>query len=120
MGIKQRRAIREKLASIPDDEERVIVATGKYLGEGFDDARLDSLFLAIPISWRGALAQYAGHTHRMHGSKTEVRIYDYADLDVPMLARMRRKRLAGYRTLGYTVGPKDERDDTRHTSTLFL
>lgn len=102
-GVKQRRAVAEQLASIPEDEERVLVATGRYLGEGFDDARLDTLFLTMPISWRGTLAQYAGRIQRLHGSKTEVLIYDYADLNVPMLARMYQKRLKGYVTIGYTV-----------------
>jgi len=81
----------------------VLVATGKYLGEGFDDARLDTLFLAMPISWKGTLAQYAGRIHRLHDSKTEVRIYDYVDSEVRMLARMHEKRLRGYRAIGYTV-----------------
>lgn len=102
MGTRQRRAIMERLASIPDAEERVIVATGRYLGEGFDDARLDTLFLTMPISWKGTLSQYAGRLHRLHANKKEVRIYDYADLNVPMLARMHDKRLKGYRAIGYT------------------
>ena len=94
-------AVSETLAGVPDNEERVIVATGRYLGEGFDDARLDTLFLTMPISWRGTLAQYAGRLHRLHTAKTEVRIYDYADLNAPMLARMHEKRLKGYRAIGY-------------------
>jgi superfamily II DNA or RNA helicase len=103
MGAKQRRAVAEQLARIPDDEERVLVATGRYLGEGFDDARLDTLFLTMPISWKGTLAQYAGRLHRLHDQKTEVLIYDYADLEVPMLARMHAKRLKGYQMIGYSV-----------------
>jgi len=103
MGIKQRRAVAEQLASIPDDEERVLVATGRYLGEGFDDARLDTLFLTMPISWKGTLAHYAGRLHRLHDHKTEVLIYDYADLEVPMLARMHGKRVKGYEAIGYRV-----------------
>ena len=102
MGVRQRKAVAEELAAIPDTEERVIVATGRYLGEGFDDARLDTLFLTMPISWKGTLAQYAGRLHRLHAGKNEVRIYDYADLNVPMLARMHEKRLRGYRAIGYT------------------
>ncbi len=102
MGAKQRRMVAEQLAAIPDTEERVIVATGRYLGEGFDDARLDTLFLTMPISWKGTLAQYAGRLHRLHANKREVRIYDYADLNVLMLARMHEKRLKGYRSIGYT------------------
>ena len=100
-GARQRQATTEQLASIPDGEERLIVATGRYLGEGFDDARLDTLFLAMPVSWRGTLAQYAGRLHREHDQKTEVIIYDYADLEVPMLARMYARRLRGYRAIGY-------------------
>jgi superfamily II DNA or RNA helicase len=103
MGVKQRRAVAEQLAGIPDDEERVLVATGRYLGEGFDDARLDTLFLTMPISWKGTLAQYAGRLHRLHDQKTEVLIYDYADLQVPMLARMHAKRIRGYEAIGYRV-----------------
>jgi len=109
MGVKQRRAVMAQLTSIPEYEPRILVATGRYLGEGFDDARLDTLFLAMPISWRGTLAQYAGRLNRLHDQKTEVVIYDYADLQVPMLARMVSKRLAGYRAIGYEMhGDGDE------------
>jgi len=76
MGQRQRQRIREQLNSIKDDDERLLIATGKYLGEGFDDARLDTLFLTLPISWKGTLAQYAGRLHRSHYNKKEVRIYD--------------------------------------------
>src|SRR5689334_14747120 len=93
----------DELAAIPDDEPRVILATGRYIGEGFDDARLDTLFLTMPISWRGTLQQYVGRLHRLHENKKEVLVFDYADLLVPMLARMYKKRLAGYSSLGYTV-----------------
>jgi superfamily II DNA or RNA helicase len=103
MSAKQRREVMAHLASIPQHEPRVLVATGRYLGEGFDDARLDTLFLAIPISWKGTLAQYAGRLHRLHDLKTEVIIYDYADFQVPMLARMVSKRIAGYRDIGYEM-----------------
>jgi len=103
MGKKQRRLLAERIASIPDDEERVILATGRYLGEGFDDARLDTLFLTLPVSWRGTLIQYAGRLHRLHDMKSEVVIYDYADLEVPMLARMFQKRSRGYRAIGYEI-----------------
>ncbi len=89
------------LARIPDGEERVLVATGRYIGEGFDDARLDTLFLALPVSWKGTLVQYTGRLHRLHPGKTEVRIYDYVDKDVPMLFKMFKKRLRGYRAIGY-------------------
>ncbi|MDR3464893.1 MAG: DEAD/DEAH box helicase family protein [Xanthobacteraceae bacterium] len=100
---KQRRDIAARLATIPQAEERVIVATGRYLGEGFDDSRLDTLFLTMPIAWKGTLAQYAGRLHRLNDAKREVIIYDYADMRVPVLARMAAKRRAGYQAIGYKV-----------------
>lgn len=101
MGVKQRRKVMEHLASIPDDEERLILATGRYIGEGFDDARLDTLFLALPFSWKGMLVQYAGRLHRLHAGKVEVQVYDYVDNAVPMLAKMHEKRMKGFKTMGY-------------------
>src|SRR5213594_622963 len=103
MGKKQRRAAAERLATIPLDEGRVILATGKYIGEGFDDPRLDTLFLTLPVSWRGTIAQYVGRLHRLYDGKREVRVYDYADLDVPMLARMFDRRCRGYEAVGYRL-----------------
>ena len=103
MRAKERKQATEALEAVPDGEERVIVATGRYLGEGFDDARLDTLFLTMPISWRGTLAQYAGRLHRLHAAKREVVIYDYVDEDEPVLAKMAAKREAGYRAIGYDV-----------------
>jgi superfamily II DNA or RNA helicase len=101
MTARQSRKATESLAAIPNGEERVLVATGRYLGEGFDDARLDTLFLTMPISWRGILAQYAGRLHRLHAEKRDVVVYDYVDEKEPMLAKMAAKREAGYRSLGY-------------------
>lgn len=103
MGKKKRQIVADRLAAIPSDEPRVLLATGKYIGEGFDDARLDTLFLTLPVSWRGTVAQYAGRLHRLHDGKREVRIYDYADLDVRMLARMFDRRCRGYEAIGYTL-----------------
>ena len=103
MGKKQREATRDRLAGIPSEEERVLIATGKHVGEGFDDPRLDTLFLTLPVSWRGTVAQYAGRLHRLYDGKREVQIYDYADLNVPMLARMFDRRCRGYDALGYTI-----------------
>jgi superfamily II DNA or RNA helicase len=100
---KKRAEIAKQLASIPDDEERLIIATGRYIGEGFDDARLDTLFLAMPISWHGTLAQYAGRLHRLHHAKKQVIIYDYVDTAIPMLAKMAEKRVKGYERLGYAL-----------------
>jgi len=103
MGGKQRTAISERLKSISGNEERVIIATGRYIGEGFDDARLDTLFLAFPISWRGTLQQYAGRLHRLYEDKYEVRIYDFVDRYVPTFSRMYQKRLKGYHSIGYSI-----------------
>lgn len=103
MSKKQRDLITDRLAAIPADEERVLLSTGKYIGEGFDDARLDTLMLTLPVSWRGTIAQYAGRLHRLYDSKREVRVYDYADLNVPMLARMFDRRCRGYEAVGYTI-----------------
>jgi superfamily II DNA or RNA helicase/very-short-patch-repair endonuclease len=103
MGKKQRQSVSEHLTAIPGHEGRIILATGKYIGEGFDDPRLDTLFLTLPVSWRGTVAQYAGRLHRLYDGKREVRIYDYADLNVPMLARMFDRRCRGYEAIGYTI-----------------
>ena len=103
MGKKQRRAAADALASIPEGVPRVILATGSYIGEGFDDPRLDTLFLTMPISWRGTLQQYVGRLHRIHDGKKVVQVYDYVDSAVPMLARMFEKRLKGYRAIGYEM-----------------
>jgi len=92
-----------RLAEVPEGEGRAILATGSFVGEGFDDPRLDTLFLTLPVSWRGTIAQYAGRLHRLHAGKREARIYDYADLDVPMLARMFDRRCRGYEAIGYSI-----------------
>jgi superfamily II DNA or RNA helicase len=80
----------------------VIIATGSYIGEGFDDARLDTLFLAMPISWKGTLQQYVGRLHRLHDGKRVVQVYDYIVAKVSMMARMYERRLRGYAIIGYT------------------
>ena len=103
MGAKQRRASAEQLKSIPDGEERVLLATGRYIGEGFDDARLDTLFLAMPISWSGTLQQYVGRLHRLHDSKHEVIVYDYVDAAEPVFSKMYSKRVRGYEAVGYVI-----------------
>lgn len=105
MKATERRTAEEGLKR-PDTEERLVLATGRYLGEGFDDAALDTLFLTMPISWKGTLAQYVGRLHREHHAKREVVIYDYVDSGVPMLARMALKRQSGYSSLGYEVAAK--------------
>lgn len=103
MTEKIRREVSERLEAVPRDSERVIVATGRFAGEGFDDPRLDTLFLALPVSWKGTLIQYAGRLHRHLPDKTDVRIYDYVDSGTPLLEAMFRKRLRGYRAMGYSI-----------------
>lgn len=101
MGAKETREMMARIAEIPRDKAFTIVATGKYIGEGFDEPRLDTLFLAMPISWKGTLQQYAGRLHRLFENKSEVQIYDYVDIHVRMLERMYHKRLNGYGAIGY-------------------
>jgi superfamily II DNA or RNA helicase len=101
MSTKARRAAADQLDAIPADEPGLVLATGRYIGEGFDSARLDTLFLAMPISWKGTLVQYSGRLHRLHPGKREVRIYDYVDSQVGMFARMFEKRMQAYRAIGY-------------------
>ena len=103
MGAKERRRAISQLDASPVEGRRIVLATGRYIGEGFDDSRLDTLFLALPVSWKGTLIQYAGRLHRLHPRKTEVRVYDYVDNDVAMLRRMFEKRLRGYRAIGYAT-----------------
>ena len=103
VGAKQRRAAMQRLGDVSATDERVLIATGRYLGEGFDDARLDTLFLAMPISWKGTLAQYVGRLHRAYDTKREVTVYDYVDEAVPVLKRMSEKRVRGYKSLGYSI-----------------
>lgn len=98
MGVKARKAVEERL-----DDAQVLIATGKYIGEGFDLPRLDTLFLVLPISWKGSLAQYAGRIHRQAEGKEKVIIHDYVDYSLLMLERMFRKRQRGYEALGYTI-----------------
>ena len=102
-GIKQRRKVAAQIAEISTGTDRVLIATGRYIGEGFDDARLDTLFLTLPVSWSGTLQQYVGRLHRLHAGKTEVRVYDYVDEAVPMLSKMYRKRIRGYTAVGYSI-----------------
>ena len=98
---KQSRDVLRKVADIPADEPFALVATGKYIGEGFDMPRLDTLFLAMPISWKGTVQQYAGRLHRLFEGKEEVQVYDYVDVHVTMLEKMYQKRLKSYASIGY-------------------
>lgn len=103
MSSKEIAAATHQIANIPANEPRVLLATGKFVGEGFDDARLDTLFLTMPVSWKGTIAQYVGRLHRLYASKQEVQVYDYADLGVPLLERMFNRRCQGYEAVGYRI-----------------
>lgn len=103
MGKKQRMLEEKKLSEVPKGKSRVIVATGKYIGEGYDDPCLDTLFLTMPVSWKGIIAQYAGRLHREHFGKYEVIIYDYTDVRSKVLMKMYRRRLKGYAAIGYSI-----------------
>jgi superfamily II DNA or RNA helicase len=109
MGKRQRQLVTERIANLPTDQPRVIVATGRYLGEGFDNDQLDTLFLGLPISWRGTLTQYAGRLHRLNAAKKEVIIYDYVDFEVPVLAKMYTRRRTGYKSIGYEIALPDNK-----------
>lgn len=112
MNREARQSLAERVRAVPEHEPRVIVATGRYIGEGFDDARLDTLFLTLPISWRGTLQQYVGRIHRLHDGKQVVQVYDYVDAHVPVLLRMYEKRLKGYKAFGYVA--RDEPSDNQY------
>ena len=109
---KEKRETLQHLYEISKEEPLVIVATGKYVGEGFDYPRLDTLFLALPVSWKGLVVQYAGRLHRENDGKKDVRIYDYIDIHEPVCDNMYRKRLKGYASIGYKI-------ISRHSPTLF-
>ncbi|WP_443112493.1 DEAD/DEAH box helicase family protein [Dehalobacter sp. DCM] len=117
MSTKERRSALEKLASIPANENIVIVATGRFVGEGFDEPRLDTLFLAMSVAWKGTVQQYAGRLHRLYQSKNEVQIYDYVDVHVGVLERMYHKRLKGYVSIGYSA--KSDSKQFEATNAIF-
>jgi superfamily II DNA or RNA helicase len=108
MSRKQRTALLAALEALPGDAPRVLLATGRLVGEGFDHPPLDTLMLAMPISWKGTLQQYAGRLHREHATKSDVLIYDYVDTGNPVLERMWEKRQRGYKAMGYRVGSEQE------------
>ena len=103
MSRKQRANLITELEGLPPDAPRVLLATGKLVGEGFDHPPLDTLALAMPISWKGTLQQYAGRLHREYATKTNVRIIDFVDTGHPALLRMWEKRQRGYRIMGYRM-----------------
>jgi len=108
MPKKQRAVLIAKLDALPPDAPRVLLSTGKLVGEGFDHPPLDTLVLAMPISWKGTLQQYAGRLHRVHASKSDVRIIDIVDTGHPALLRMWAKRQQGYRAMGYCLAKEAE------------
>ena len=103
MSAKERKATMDTLAATPSESSIVLVATGRFVGEGFDEPRLDTLFLAMPVAWKGTVQQYAGRLHRLYQNKNEVQIYDYVDVHVGVLERMYQKRLKGYAAIGYAA-----------------
>ena len=100
-SVKSRRETLERLEKITKDESLAIIATGRYVGEGFDYPRLDTLLLALPIAWKGKVGQYVGRLHRDYPGKCEVQVYDYIDIRVPVLERMYQKRVKSYSSIGY-------------------
>ena len=116
---KEKRKKMEYLQSIPSSEPLVIVAIGKYVGEGFDYARLDTLFLVSPVAWKGIVAQYAGRLHRDYEGKQDVQIYDYIDIRVPVCESMYRKRLKGYASIGYKIRNNEMFDNLFPTTDLI-
>ena len=103
MGRKNQREIFEQIKESTDDSRRAILATGSYIGEGFDEPRLDTLFLTMPSSFKGKIVQYAGRLHRYYHAKHDIRIYDYVDTQLPVLERMFKRRLKTYKLLGYEI-----------------
>jgi superfamily II DNA or RNA helicase len=103
MTKKLRTTLITELNALPPEKPRVLLATGKLVGEGFDHPPLDTLVLAMPISWAGTLQQYAGRLHREHATKTDVRVIDFVDTGHPALLRMWEKRQRGYRAMGYKI-----------------
>jgi superfamily II DNA or RNA helicase len=118
MSKKQRAVVITNLEALPPDAPRILLATGKLVGEGFDHPPLDTLVLAMPVSWKGTLQQYAGRLHREHATKTDVRIIDFVDTGHPSLLRMWDKRQSGYRAMGYRIANQSALDE-QDSATLF-
>lgn len=106
--MKRRREILEELRNCSENTPKVLLATGSYVGEGFDDPRLDTLFITMPISFKGKMVQYAGRLHRQHQGKNNVCIYDYVDSRVSVLERMYQKRLKSYKAMGYVMSGEEK------------
>ena len=103
MGKKQTEELKENLkVADENNNSRIILATSSSIGEGFDDSRLDTLFLTMPVSWKGRIIQYVGRLHREHEDKQKVIVYDYLD-NMKILEKMYERRLKGYKISGYTI-----------------
>lgn len=121
LGGQTNARMKQQLTALKEADETqplIVCATGKFIGEGFDDARLDTLFLTMPISWQGILAQYVGRLHRLYDGKQEVRVYDYVDHHAAMLEKMYRKRLKGYAAIGYSVSA-DQQENILHSDVIY-
>lgn len=118
-SMKDKRQKMERLAELSPKEPLVVVATGHYVGEGFDYPRLDTLFLVSPVSWKGIIAQYAGRLHREYHGKIDVRIYDYIDIRLPLCERMYQRRLKGYAAIGYQLLENEPSVTEQHPQSLF-
>ncbi|MBQ9604568.1 MAG: hypothetical protein IJR45_04045 [Firmicutes bacterium] len=117
-GAKARSELRQKMLKVPENETMLIVATGQYIGEGFNYPRLDTLLLAMPISWSGNVEQYAGRLNRDFDSKKNVIIYDYIDGHIPMLERMYQKRLRTYKKIGFDIYSQTS-EKNEETNSIF-
>jgi superfamily II DNA or RNA helicase len=112
VSAREKKEVLDRIAGVAAGAQLTLIATGRYIGEGFDESRLDTLFLAMPIAWKGTLHQYAGRLHRLCENKREVRIYDYVDIDVRVLEKMYQKRLSGYAAIGYKVSAAQSQGDS--------
>ena len=116
---KERAQVRNALLTVPETDTLIVVAIGKYIGEGFNLPRLDTLLLAMPISWQGNVEQYAGRLNRDYDGKQDVIIFDYIDAHVPTLERMYHKRLRAYRQIGFEICANLQAAQEEKTGTIF-
>lgn len=118
--VKHKKEVLDKIANVPAIESMIILATGKYVGEGFDNPRLDTLFLIMPFSWKGTLSQYCGRIHRNYEGKNEVLIFDYIDICVPVFDKMYQKRLKGYKQLEYKIKTSIHAEENKKDSEFSI
>lgn len=115
---KEHRAILQQMEQVEEKESMILIATGKLIGEGFDFPRLDTLIMAMPVSWKSVVEQYAGRLNRDYEGKESVVIYDYVDSHIPMFEKMYNKRLKAYKQIGYDVSVKSA-DEKQETGAIF-